>query len=92
MKTVKVTQGVSLELNANDLLVLHAGLIELVDAFHTRPASGPVPAQLFDLFRRLESAMFATTDVNRATIQDAITTRAELETENIEREKQKGDT
>lgn len=91
MERLPVTNAVRLELNANDLSVLHSGLVELVDSFHTRPASGPVPADLFDLFRRLETAMAATDDVPRAMLQDAITTRATLETENLARMKGEGD-
>lgn len=87
MDRLPVHNAARLELNANDLLALHAGLIALVEEVHERPRFVPVPAEYFDLMRRLESAMFRTSDVPRAMMQDAITVRATLETENLSRMK-----
>lgn len=89
MNRLPVTHAVRLELNANDLSILHSSLVALAAA-HLRETSESVPPEMFDLCRRLERGLTISPDCTREILQRAIMIRAEAETRNIERMKRQG--
>jgi len=90
MGRIAPTKAVSIELNALDLFTLHCGLMDLYPMFTHHDEKATIDPRLFDLARRLETAMLSTGDIERPIIQNMITGRANTESENLSRIQQFG--
>jgi hypothetical protein len=85
MDLPEVTRAVAIELNAIDLLELHVSILAHYELFTMKMKSAIMDPQIFDLARRLESAMFQTGDLEHKMIQVMIEGRARVEAENLEK-------
>ena len=89
MDQASKAQPVSIELSAKDLLMLHTALLaefELMKGveLYYHHGNGTVHPHLYDLARRIESAITRTGEVPTDRIKELTTERAESEQDNIQ--------